>query len=105
MSNSRIFTQAAFAEFAKGLLVDHSVSFTNEEGDTESYKKGGDHNELAEDVFSVDTGMLTIANESGVSGNAWLINEYSEKHGETVTDIYNNGMSVEHLMPSFDDEE
>ena len=99
MSNPNVFTQTGFAQYAKGLLATHSVSFTDEEGDVTKYEKGGSHTALARTVFDVETGALSIIDGEQHLGSIFLSNEYSDRHKQAVTEIYNYTKGAEGFVP------
>ena len=96
-----MMNQTQLAAWTENLLVSHSVDFTDEEGDVNSYPVGGDHAELAADVFSVDDCTLTVYKDGNVLGGIGFANEYCDKEQGAVTDAYNFHMGVEHLVKEF----
>lgn len=105
MSNPYIFTQTKFATYIKGLLTNHSIELTDEEETATQFEKGGDAKKLAEMVFDVETSHLTISDDSGVLGGISLVNEYDHRLKAPTTEIYNNSMAVEHLVPQYEVDE
>ena len=105
MSNTSIFTQSELSEYVKVLLTDYRIELTNEEDDTESFANG-EHEQLAEAVFDVDTSVMTLNNAKDERvGNIHLVNEWNDARKQPTTEIFNYSMSLVGVVAGFDDEE
>lgn len=103
MSNPCVFTQTTFAKYAKGLLANHDVEFTDEEETSTMFKKGGDHTKLASMAFEGEVGHLSLTSDEGLLGGISLVNEYDPTRKCQTTEIYNYSMACEHLVPTDDE--
>lgn len=100
-----MMNETQLAVWTKNLLVDHSASFIDEEGDAIHYEVGGDHAELASDIFSVDVCTVTVEKDGVALGGIGFANEYCDKEKGAVTEPYNYDMKVEHLLKDFERED
>ena len=96
-----MMNETQLAVWTKNLLVDHKASFIDEEGDAIHYEVGGDHAELASDIFSVDICTVTVEKDGVALGGIGFANEYCDEEKGAITDVYNFSSTCVHLIQDF----